>query len=231
MTARTAMYNGPGQCSVFRPWQGWLSLSHTGPNEGTLRVLPNLKEATAYIVMRPFFEAVRPREACGSTEEYLDAGNWRFDGQSPRFPGCSLGHNIELSSATHPHLRLGSSMISLCDVQPGDMVLWSCDAVHAVESRHAGRGDSSVMYIPAIPLTANNWRYVRAQADCFKQGKPPSDFPQGQGESNFTQAGGRAKPQDVSNDMARTAMGLETPPNVETADEGTKKLRAWCAGE
>lgn len=28
-----------------------------------------------------------------------------------------------------------------------------CDLVHAVENEHVGVGDSSVLYIPAIPLT------------------------------------------------------------------------------
>ena len=53
------------QCSILRPLQGWLSLSHTGPREGTLKVLPFIKEATAYIMLRPFFKptAFAEREA------------------------------------------------------------------------------------------------------------------------------------------------------------------------
>lgn len=45
--AVTDLYNGAGGCSMFRMFQGWLSLSHTGPWEGTLLVNPMLKEATA----------------------------------------------------------------------------------------------------------------------------------------------------------------------------------------
>ncbi len=51
MTAKTDMYGGPGQCGVFRPLQGWLSMSTTRAGEGTLKVLPFLKESTA--VHRP----------------------------------------------------------------------------------------------------------------------------------------------------------------------------------
>src|SRR5271169_1050887 len=55
--ATMEMYSTVGGCSLFRSWQGWLSLSETGPSEGTLKVFPFLKEATAYWILRPF---VRP---------------------------------------------------------------------------------------------------------------------------------------------------------------------------
>ena len=32
-------------------------------------------------------------------------------------------------------------------------VFWFSDVIHAVEKTHAGKGDSSVLYIPAVPLT------------------------------------------------------------------------------
>ena len=28
-----------------------------------------------------------------------------------------------------------------------------CDLIHAVEAEHTGTGDSSVLYIPTVPLT------------------------------------------------------------------------------
>lgn len=34
--ANMNMYNGPGACSVFRTFQGWLGLSRHGPNQGEL---------------------------------------------------------------------------------------------------------------------------------------------------------------------------------------------------
>ena len=97
-------------------------------------------------------------------------------------------------------------MTSIPSVAPGDMVLWHTDLVHAVESRHQGQGDSSVMYIPAVPLTRKNLAYVQAQRDAFAEGIPPADFPGGSGEKGFS---GRAHPDDVTGQMARRAMGLE----------------------
>ncbi|EST07683.1 Protein of unknown function DUF1479 [Kalmanozyma brasiliensis GHG001] len=228
MTARTDMYDGPGQCGVFRPLQGWLSMSHTRRGEGTLKVLPFLKESTAYIVLRPFFTPVKPREACATEEEFLGADNWAFDGESRKFPGCSLGHNIELTPATHPHLALDHTMTSIPEVRPGDMVLWHCDAVHSVESKHAGKGDSSVLYIPAIPTTVVNWKYVLEQKRCFEEGRPPPDFPGGEGESAFR---GRGTPQMVEGQMARASLGLEKLETKEGMGEGEKKLVAWCNGQ
>lgn len=229
MTAQTGMYNGPGQCSIFRPLQGWLSLSRTGPGEGTLRVLPNLREVTAYIIMRPFFQARTPlsEHYCDeeeAKEKYLAPSNWHFDGSSSRFPGCSVGHNLELSPLTHPHLKLDKTMVSLPKVSPGDLVLWHCDAVHSVEAAHRGEGDSSVMYIPAVPLTANNWRYVLGQAEAFRAGRPPSDFPPGEGEAGFQ---GRAGQDGVTGDVARRAMGL-APVADTPADAAVQRLRAYC---
>lgn len=69
------MYNGPGGCSVFRTFQGWLGLSEHGPQQGeshllppvlsgssadpspgTLVVHPILGPSTSYWMLRPFFK-------------------------------------------------------------------------------------------------------------------------------------------------------------------------------
>ena len=73
-TANQDMYEGPGnvrrtslsiqligQCHVFRAFQGWTSLSHTGPTEGILQVFPFIKELTAYMLLRPLFKQVGPQ--------------------------------------------------------------------------------------------------------------------------------------------------------------------------
>ncbi|PWN42015.1 DUF1479-domain-containing protein [Ceraceosorus guamensis] len=214
LSARTDMYDGPGQCGVFRPWQGWLSMSRTAPSEGTLKVLPLLKETTAYIVLRPFFKSimqpgdVAAKNADGSwSSAYLSPENWKLDTESSDFPGCTLGRNIELNGNTHPHLKLDRSMLSIPEVGPGDVALWHCDLVHAVEAQHTGAPgkDSSVMYIPAIPLTKMNAQYVASQANAFRAGIPPSDFPGGAGETSFV---GRGRPEEVKGEEARAAMGL-----------------------
>lgn len=60
LAATSDLYNGAGACSMFRMFQGWLTLSTAAPGEGSLRVCPMLRLATAYVLLRPFFSPVRP---------------------------------------------------------------------------------------------------------------------------------------------------------------------------
>ena len=84
-----------------------------------------------------------------------------------------MGKTQELNEKTHPHLRLDKTMVSVPKLEPGDQIYCSfvivlevfnflmglhpitghCDGVHAVEALHGGDNDSSVFYIPAVPLT------------------------------------------------------------------------------
>lgn len=43
-------------------------------------------------------------------------------------------------------------------------------AIHAVDKTHAGKHDSSVLYIPACPLTEANAQYLVRQREAFLQG-------------------------------------------------------------
>ncbi|KAF9074171.1 hypothetical protein BDP27DRAFT_1214828 [Rhodocollybia butyracea] len=165
--AKQDLYNAPNQCSIFRPWQGWTSMSTTKQNEGTLHVLPMVQLATSYILLRPFF---RPRSSSSGSLKFED---WEVDLSDPVFPGSGMGKGQELNENTHPHLKLNKTMTAIPIVQPGDQVYWHCDVVHAVESQHKGKGDSSVMYIPAVPLTEHNAGYLRDQRIHFEQGLPP----------------------------------------------------------
>ncbi|KAG1788641.1 DUF1479-domain-containing protein [Suillus plorans] len=192
--AKQDLYNAPGQCSVLRCWQGWTSLSTTGVGEGTLRVLPMLSLATAYIMLRPFF---RPDPA---------GGEWVLDLESSSFPGSIPGKGQELNEETHPHLRLGETMTSIPEIQPGDQVYWHCDIVHSVEKLHGGQRDSSVFYIPAVPLSVKNATYIRDQRANFVHGLPAPDFPGGSGESTFA---GQATAQDITTSQGRRALGFE----------------------
>jgi hypothetical protein len=201
VSANQDLYNTPNQCSAFRCWQGWTSLSSTGPGEGTLRLLPMLSLASAYIILRPFF---RPKHKGSNIS--LAFEDWELDTDGTSFPGSGMAKLQELNETTHPHLRLDKTMISLPKMEPGDQVYWHCDAVHAVESEHHGTSDSSVLYIPAAPLTVKNARYLRDQRTNFLLGLPAPDFPGGEGESKFT---GRATPEDAQTSAARQILGLE----------------------
>lgn len=77
--ARTSMKGLPNQASIFRTFQGWLALSDTAPQEGTLKVFPDILLSTAYIILRPFFTCTVDL----SDPSALDANNWKF-GKSPR---------------------------------------------------------------------------------------------------------------------------------------------------
>ncbi|KAK9477666.1 hypothetical protein V1514DRAFT_333103 [Lipomyces japonicus] len=191
VNAKTDMYNGSGACSMFRMFQGWVAMSSTGPCQGTLKVYPLLKHATAYTLLRPFFDPV-------------DGAN--FVAPSNSFPNTALGAGQELNHLTHPHLNLPEAMTAVPHVEPGDYVLWHCDTIHSVERHHHGQSDSSVLYIPAVPMTLPNLRYLKRQRDAFNLLSPPPDFPDagGVGEREFK---GAATAADFANDYGARAAG------------------------
>lgn len=166
--------------------QGWLGLSQTSAFEGTLLVNPLLQLATSYFLLRPFFTPRKSLPPASSTmtgnvegihtPEYPSPDNWILENpQSSWLQGANLGRGQELSSLLHPHLDLSNTMVHIPTVQPGDYVVWHCDSIHAVDSVHQGQSDSSVLYIPACPLTENNARYLFRQRECFLQGKTQTD--------------------------------------------------------
>lgn len=108
------------QCTVFRPWQGWTSMSTTGPREGTLRLLPMLSLSTAYLILRPFFRPKRGRVVNGQVS--LAADDWELNLEETEFPGSQIGKAQHLSEHTHPHLRLDKTLVSLPQMEPGDQV-------------------------------------------------------------------------------------------------------------
>ncbi|EFQ36267.1 hypothetical protein CGRA01v4_14991 [Colletotrichum graminicola] len=209
------LYNGAGACSMFRMFQGWLSMSACGPREGTLLVNPLVQLSTAYFLLRPFF---RPRRevremtsgAADGAEGFLAEDNWAFAGgeaMSSELQGATPGHCQELSDALHPHLRLGGgTMVHVPRIRPGDYVAWHGDQVHAVDAVHRGAGDSSVLYVPVCPATDLNVAYLARQREAFLSGLPGPDFPGGKGESEHV---GRPGEEAVRGAEARRAMGLE----------------------
>lgn len=193
LAATMDMYNGPGACSMFRLFQGWLSLSSTGPGEGTLKVCPLLRHATAYLMLRPFFN--------------LETNELNLD--DPSFPNSALGAGQEYDPITHPHLELESSMINVPKVEPGDYVAWHCDTIHSVDKTHNGTGDSSVLYIPAVAMTEGNLQALAKQRDAARAYAPPPDFPGagGEGERAFK---GRVDWEAGLDEGAKRAMGMGT---------------------
>ncbi|KAI1342308.1 DUF1479-domain-containing protein, partial [Xylariaceae sp. FL0016] len=160
--AKVDLYRQQGGCSSFRAMQGWLSLCNSGPGEGTLRVLPNLKLATAYIMLRPFF---------------VDRDDDEIDFSQPTFPGATPGKGQFIPTPKyHPHLEQQKSMVSVQKVHPGDFMYWHCDLAHEVENMHNGTEDSSVMYIASTPLCAYNLENMLRMRANFRDVEPPADF-------------------------------------------------------
>lgn len=204
INARMDLYNSAGGCSAFRLFQGWLSMSSTGPGEGTLRLCPLLKHATAYLILRPFFDS-------RSSALNLDSS----------FPGSVPGAAQEYNPEAHPHLELESSIISVPRVEPGDYVAWHCDTIHAVDKEHKGMGDSSVLYIPACAMTPPNVEFIKQQRTAALAYSPPQDFPGagGPGERGFKGAvDWNQLPKDGLKAMGLGSRGWEKRPNMSEGE-------------
>lgn len=120
------LYDGLGACSMFRMWQGWMSMSHSGPGDGTLLVNPLIQLSTAYLLLRPFFKPINETRGPG----FLDADNWVFTGESDmtsELQGATPDHRQELNDALHPHLELDRTVVHIPPMSPGDFVAWHCD--------------------------------------------------------------------------------------------------------
>ncbi|KAI4093517.1 MAG: hypothetical protein LQ339_007655 [Xanthoria mediterranea] len=202
---KSDLYNGPGGCSMYRMFQGWVAMSEIGGGHGHLKVCPMIKEATAYMLLRPFFAPSKTPD----DPQYLDVANWTLeDPVSSSLQGAVPSNGQELNAKLHPHLALDDTMVHVPDVRPGDYVAWHCDSIHAVDSIHTGASESSVLYVPACPLTEANAEYLARQRETFAEGIPAPDFPSGEGESQYR---GRLTPEYVMKNIslqAQRAMGL-----------------------
>jgi hypothetical protein len=187
-------------------------VSETGPFEGTLLVNPLLNLATTYFLLRPFFSPKIPLSEStseGYNAELLDPENWRLDLSNSWLHGATPGHGQELRPALHPHLSLDSTMLHMPRVYPGDYVSWHCDTIHAVDSVHAGKSDSSVLYIPACPLTISNAEFLARQREAFINGTPGLDFGGGKGESEHVGRPGVQDVEAVNPEEGMRAFGLK----------------------
>ncbi|AEO68213.1 uncharacterized protein THITE_2052208 [Thermothielavioides terrestris NRRL 8126] len=224
--AVTDLYGGLGACSMFRMFQGWLAMSRAAPGEGTLLVNPLVRESAVYALLRPFFRARKGLpEVGGDKDRFLEEGNWEFtagEKMDSELHGAMPGCAQEFPEGLHPHLELERTMVHVPEVRPGDYVVWHCDTIHAVDKKHGGTSDSSVLYIPVCPTTKASAEYVARQRAAFLQGTPGPDFPGGEGESRHI---GRATEDYVKkycDPVGVQAMGLGKLATVEGDTEGGK---------
>ena len=96
-------------CNFFRAFQGWASLSNSGPGDGTLKVLPLLKEGIAYIMMRPLLDDIPDN----------------------MIPGYHPKRKAFYDLIPQFHSKLINAMVSIPKVSPGDTVWWHCDIIHS----------------------------------------------------------------------------------------------------
>ncbi|KAG4256774.1 hypothetical protein FPRO03_03784 [Fusarium proliferatum] len=145
-------------------------------------------------ILQGNWESYDPWDASGR----VDAVNNR------ELQGATPGTGQELTGELHPHLELEKTMVHVPEIRPGDFVAWHCDTIHSVDKVHAGTADSSVMYIPICPITAQNAEYMVRQREAFLRGTPGPDFPGGAGESGHVGRG----TEEMLDGAARRAMGL-----------------------
>lgn len=198
--ATSDMYETPNACSVFRTFQGWLSLSNTGPTQGTLRVVPFLREATAYMMLRPFLDDVPATD----------------------FPGARPKTTQDVNTTWHAPLV--DAVTSIPAVKPGDTVWWHGDVIHAVEFEHQGTEDACVFYIPLAPMCRQNAEYLVKQRDHFLRGLTPPDFPPNHSEVDFV---GRGTADDLT-EAGKRAMGLLPFDATADASDDVKQLLQEC---
>ena len=118
------LYNGAGACSMFRMFQGWLSMSETQAGEGTLMVNPLLEKATAYMLLRPFF-----RPISSLRNGFLEASNWVLENEmTPVLQGAVPSSCQELTEVVQPHWALSTTMVHIPKIRPGDYIAWHCDS-------------------------------------------------------------------------------------------------------
>ncbi|KAL9120572.1 MAG: hypothetical protein Q9187_002867 [Circinaria calcarea] len=131
LSAVSDLYSGSGTCSMFRMYQGWLSMSHTDPGEGTLLLNPPFARATAYYLLHPLFSLITQISHPG----FLEADNWELNVEpTTTLESAAMGQALELSEALHPHLDLKNIMVHVPTVHSGDYVVWHCDTIYAVDN-------------------------------------------------------------------------------------------------
>lgn len=88
-------------------WTGWLAITEQGPGDGTLRVVPFIKESTAFLLMHPFFRHDGTRTELQTSYD-------------PSFCGASYGDSQKIRVTCHKKLVAGS--VTIPTVRPGETI-------------------------------------------------------------------------------------------------------------
>ncbi|CAM9487344.1 unnamed protein product, partial [Phaeothamnion confervicola] len=171
----------------LRPFQGFVSLAQHG-EDGAMRVVPMMRVATAFMMLRPFIGD--------------DA-----DGMC----GASTGPVLKLRDRWHA--PLADALVRIPPLSPGDAVFWHPDIIHA-ETPLLQQPDRDYvgLMLSAMPVCAGNSAYVKEQRGAVAAGTPPPAFAGAGGsvggscvsEAAFT---GRGKSEDMSA-LGKQVLGL-----------------------
>ena len=178
---QTQEIESPAVSHVFRTFQGWVALTHQGPKDGTLQLIP-IAKAMAFILTRALQDDVNEKELCNSK------------------PARALSVNEKY------HSLLLRALISIPTMEPGDTVWWHPDVVHAVEDRHSGKGYSNVVYVGSTPYCEKNLKYAKKQSKRFLTGESPPDFASENYEVNYLN---RATKKDLT-DLGKKQLALKS---------------------
>lgn len=202
-------------CSSFRTLQGWLALSDNRSGEGTLRVLPSLKLAISYIMLRPFF---------WKDPESGNLDDYEIDLTTPKFPGTTPGTGQLYLLEFYPHLANG--VISIPDVKKGSFVFWHVDIPHEVDREHNGDGHSLVLYYGATPLSITNIDTLLDTKQAFLKKISPEDYRSQLSEKAKQDEYQGADVSHLENDQdAKRSMGLALFEIKDGLTPGQRKIR------
>lgn len=241
---------------AFKMFQGIIPLSlGSRDDEPPMRIcsLP-LKLTTAYLLLRPFFSP--QKLLMDRKEDFLHPRNWQRSTKRAGKPSWPR----DLDDTIYPHLQLEQTLVELPSLNPGDYVIWHPDTVHAPPSTcseldtpsssspatscHSQDSatppipptpptPSTLLYIPACPLTLNNAKYLVHQRRSFLLGYPGPDFtstpthdgrPAEVGESYHMGRPGVQEINDAGGEEALRAMGLLAWEEDDAADAGERAL-------
>ncbi|CAH2352845.1 hypothetical protein CLIB1423_08S02388 [[Candida] railenensis] len=205
----------PTICSSFRTLQGWLALSNNKTGEGTLKVLPSLKLAITYVLLRPLF---------WKDPESGNLDDYEIDLETPKFPGAtpSTGQ-LFLLDEFYPHLNQAKSVVGIPDVNKGDFVFWHADILHEVDKEHNGSGHSSVFYYGVTPLSITNIPTLLDTKDAFTRNVSPEDYRSQLPKDTVEFQGADVK--DIPDREGLQSMGLEEFDITDDLKPNQRKIR------
>lgn len=178
------------ESSVFRMFDGVLPLSINPETPAVMRTCPlPLRLATAYRLLRPFFAPKRSPAAAGE-ESFLSPSNWalldaaqrpEWRASAPHRPRGDEGQD-DSAASQNPHLRLEETLVPLPRLAPGDYVVWHPDVICSTppacttEGCVSGPSTTTLLCLPACPLTRPNAAFLARQRRAFVLGFPGPDF-------------------------------------------------------